>query len=387
MSQHARGRSINWVIKLSKLCNLRCGYCYEWNELGDSRRMSADLVERVVRAAADLHRLRLQSAPNVRTTLIMHGGEPLVLPIDYLQSFLDTAREYFDGLLHQVAMQSNLYRLTDARLALLKKYNVSLGVSHDVVPGVRLTVDGRESEQRVEENIRIVRESGISLAAIVVVAKHTAPHLRRVYDHFAEKGMMLRVLPLADGPEERPLDSFWIPLDETIRAMCDLFDHWFESGLRVPIDPLRVYVQDAIRSLLAIPAEKYDRASAGDYAFFVNVDGRLYAERDTYQIPLALGDLNTQSMADVLRSNSYRSSLLREAALIASRCPSCPLDATCAGWPIVATKSRGEFDDPCAIAPPVIRHIVMRLKSWGFGSEELSHMMDEREESAEYVGT
>lgn len=380
-----QGRSINWIIKLSKLCNLRCGYCYEWNELGDPRRMSAELVERVVQAAEDVHHLRLKSTPTVRTTLIMHGGEPLVLPLDYLRAFLDVAHAHFGGLSHEIALQTNLFRITDSQIELLKEYRVVVGVSYDVAPGVRLTVDGRESADRVEENIRIVRDAGISLAAIVVIGRHTGPRLRMVYDHFADRGMMLRVLPLADGPPERPIDSFSISLGETIAAMCDLFDYWFESGLRVPVDPFRTYVKDAIRFLLRIPAQKYNRADAGDYAFFVNVDGRIYAERDTYDIPRALGDLNTERMAEVLRSDSYRASLAREAALIAGKCPSCPLDASCAGWPIVSTKSRGEFDNPCAIAPAVIQHIVMRLESWGFGGEELKRMLVEGAEARQYA--
>ncbi len=381
-----QGRSINWIVKLSKLCNLRCGYCYEWNELGDPRRMSAELVERIIQAAEDLHRLRLQTTPTVRTTLIMHGGEPLVLPLDYLRTFLDLARAHFGGLSHEVALQSNLFRVTDAQIELFKEYKVSVGVSYDVVPGVRLTINGRESERRVEENIRLVRDAGIQLAAIVVIGKHTAPRLRKVYDHFADRDMMLRVLPLADGPAERPLDSFSISLEETVDAMCDLFDYWFESGLRVPVDPFRTYVKDAIRFLLGISVQKYDRGVAGDYAFFVNVDGRLYAERDAYEAPHALGNLNTQCMADVLRSDSYRSSLGREAELIAKKCPLCPLDASCAGWPIVSTKSRGQFDNPCAIAPAVIMHVVRRLEDWGFGREELARMLADDVESNQYVG-
>jgi uncharacterized protein len=372
-----QGRSINWIIKLSKLCNLRCGYCYEWNELGNPRRMSADLIGRVIQAAEELHRARLETTPTVRTTLIIHGGEPLVLPLDYLRSFLDVARAHFSGLSHEIALQSNLYKVTDAQIELFKEYRVIIGASYDVVPGVRLTVSGQESEVRVEENIRRVREAGLNLAAIVVIGKHTAPRLRKVYDYFAERDMMLRVLPLADGPPERPMDHFSISLDETIAAMCDLFDYWFESGLRVPVDPFRIYVKDAIRFLLGIAVQKYNRATAGDYAFFVNVDGRLYAERDAYEMPLALGDLNTQRIADVLGSEAYRSSLRREAELIASKCPSCPLNASCAGWPIVSTKARGQFDNPCAIAPPVIQHIVSRLELWGFGREQLKRMLAE----------
>ena len=104
----------------------------------------------------------------------------------------------------------------------------------------------------------------------------------------------------------------------------------------------------------------------------MNVDGLLYAERDAYETALARGNLNTQRIADVLGSDSYRLSLVRESELIAQKCPFCPLDATCAGWPILATKSRGQFDNPCAIAPPVIQHIVMRLESWGFGPRNSS---------------
>jgi uncharacterized protein len=381
-----QGRSINWIIKLSKLCNLRCGYCYEWNELGDPRRMSADLIERIVQAAEILHRMRLERTPTVRTTLIMHGGEPLVLPLDYMRGFLDVVRAHFVDLSHEIAVQSNLFKVTPAQIALFKEYKVGVGVSYDVVPGVRRTIDGRESEHRVEENIRLVRAAGIPLAAIVVIGKHTAPRLRAVYDYFAGEGMMLRVLPLADGPPERPTESFSISLEETIAAMCDLFDYWFESGLRVSIDPFRTYVQDAIRFLLGIPAQKYDRRAAGDYAFFVNVDGRLYAERDAYEIPLALGNLNTQSMAEVLCSSSYQSSLSREAALIAGKCPSCPVNASCAGWPIVSTKSRGQFDNPCAIAPSVIMHVVRRLEEWGFGREELGRMFADESELIQQVG-
>lgn len=382
----SQGRSINWIIKLSKFCNLRCGYCYEWNELGDPRRMSAALVDRVLQAAKDLHRMRQETTPAVRTTLIIHGGEPLVLPLDYLRRFLDMACERFEGLSHDLALQSNLFRVTPAQIEIFREYNIKVGVSYDVEPGVRLTIDGRETAARVEENIRRVREAGLSLAGIVVIGKHTAPRLRGVYDRFADLGMMLRVLPLADGPAERPIDSFLVSLDDTVAAMCDLFDYWFETGLRVAIDPFRAYVQDAIRFLLGVPVQKFDRAVAGDYAFFVNVDGRLYAERDAYEVALSLGDLNTQAMANVLRSDVYRASLAREAGLILGKCPSCALNASCAGWPIVSTKSRGQFDDACAIAPPVILHIVKRLEQWGYGREALQRLRLEDGASSQLVG-
>ena len=43
MLQRTSG-AIMFVVKISKFCNLRCSYCYEFEELGQRRRMSlADL--------------------------------------------------------------------------------------------------------------------------------------------------------------------------------------------------------------------------------------------------------------------------------------------------------------------------------------------------------
>jgi uncharacterized protein len=33
-----------WIIKISKFCNLRCDYCYEMPELGNRARMSRDEI-------------------------------------------------------------------------------------------------------------------------------------------------------------------------------------------------------------------------------------------------------------------------------------------------------------------------------------------------------
>ena len=43
--------TINWVVKASKLCNLRCRYCYEWNELAKPDRISLAQWEKLLLAA------------------------------------------------------------------------------------------------------------------------------------------------------------------------------------------------------------------------------------------------------------------------------------------------------------------------------------------------
>src|SRR5690242_13861051 len=80
-----------WVIKLSKLCNMRCSYCYEWNELDNPARMSPELWRRTIRAAIEYNTRRIAAGQALEKTpvlIVMHGGEPLALPAAYLQQIL-----------------------------------------------------------------------------------------------------------------------------------------------------------------------------------------------------------------------------------------------------------------------------------------------------------
>ena len=45
-------------------------------------------------------------------------------------------------------MQTNLYRISDEQIALLKAEKIELGVSCDVVGGVRLSLGNRETEEQ-----------------------------------------------------------------------------------------------------------------------------------------------------------------------------------------------------------------------------------------------
>jgi uncharacterized protein len=365
----------NWVIKLSKLCNLRCGYCYEWNELHNPNKMSLDLVEKISSAAEQFHRIQAGSAPSAHTTIIIHGGEPFVLPPEYLRAVFGLVRSRLADLSHSIALQSNMYRVSDRHLDLCKEYRVRIGVSYDLISGVRLTPSGHDTEDRVDKNTRRAQKAGFNPGAVVVLAKHTAPHLREIYDFFVARGMPFRVLPLSDGPSERPQDLFALSLQDAISAMCDLFDYWICGGRQIEVEPFKTYFRDALSHMLDVSVEKYDRLARGDYALFVDVDGLLYAERDAYDKTLALGNLNTQSISDILRSEAYKSSVRRETALTSERCASCELNDSCSGLHIIATKARGAFDDPCSIAPAVIRHITARLLEWGYGSDTIRAML------------
>jgi uncharacterized protein len=93
-----------------------------------------------------------------------------------------------------------------------------MSFSHDVVPGVRLNMAGKPTEDVVLKNLYLLRRQGIQMSGIAVLAKHTVDRVTDVYDFYARHGMGMRILPLFDGPDERPSEHFMVDHPTIIRA-------------------------------------------------------------------------------------------------------------------------------------------------------------------------
>ena len=201
-------KSVEWVVKASKFCNLRCAYCYEWNSLGDQARVSLDEWESLLDAIRCYHqRLEQRLGQPVEVRLIWHGGEPLALPATYLDAAMSLQRSVLAGLRQATLMQTNLYRVPDATLDVLLRHQVKLGVSMDVFSGVRL--DARpETEAAVVANMDRLDRRGIRYGAITVLAQHNHRRMADVHDFWARRRIGFGVLPLFDGPPERPSGRF-----------------------------------------------------------------------------------------------------------------------------------------------------------------------------------
>ncbi len=102
-----------FVLKLSNFCNLRCAYCYEWDRLSNPERMSLENVERTLDFIRE-HELAVGAAS---TSLILHGGEPLALPVTYLSLVLESIRLRWPALdsKFRLNLQTNLYSIQPAR--------------------------------------------------------------------------------------------------------------------------------------------------------------------------------------------------------------------------------------------------------------------------------
>lgn len=363
---------------------MRCSYCYEWGSLDNPNRMSLSTWRRVLTSIVEhtrLRRSRLVASslrrPRLRVVIVFHGGEPFVLPEAYLHAVLQTFAEVTRGEpdLYQLSLQTNLLSVPESKLQLFLEHGVQLSVSFDKQPGVRLNVAGQPTEATVSANIERLLARGIELHGICVLAKHTAPHVREVYDFYAARGMNMRILPLFDGPDERPSEAFMIDHGRIVAALELLFRHWVETGCRVDVAPLRTHFETALRYLAGARVPTWQRRERGDAVFLVNVDAKVYRVLDAYQEALALGDLSEQGMGEILASASYRQSLARDDEDFAAKCRSCAYLGACSGAFIHDSRT-SSHSGHCSTAQPCVEFMLRYIEEQGFGRAEIAAVLE-----------
>src|SRR5437870_638608 len=118
---------IGLIVKASKLCNLRCTYCYETPELANRQRMAPESVEQMFTHIREFLKGWEKTSENHQLDFIWHGGEPFAQPISYWNAILRKQDKVF-GASKNVAIvnnvQSNLTLLTEDHLPLLRHFRL-----------------------------------------------------------------------------------------------------------------------------------------------------------------------------------------------------------------------------------------------------------------------
>lgn len=182
------------LLKVASRCNLDCSYCYVYN-MGDEtwrslpKRMSPETERAVSTGLGAL--LRSQGRD---FSVVLHGGEPLLLGAPRLRSLLSSLRAQI-GFTCGISIQTNGVLITQAILDICVEHQVSLSVSVDgpaeVHDRFRLDRVGKASHAAVEAGIRALQDhpdskrlfSGI----LAVVDPRTSPDA--IYDYFKALGV------------------------------------------------------------------------------------------------------------------------------------------------------------------------------------------------------
>ncbi len=231
------------------LCNLGCDYCYYLDKDrlygGREPRMSLEVLESVTRAYIEAN-----DVPEVQ--FVWHGGEPLVIGLDFYRKAVDFQKKYADGKTIHNSIQTNGTLLSPDWAGFFRDNGFLVGLSLDGPESVhdqyRRDRGGKPTFARVMEGLRMLREHGVEFNTLTTVSKAGEGRGAEVYRFLKDAGSRyMQFLPVVEFVKDRdgggrPLISD--PSDEGVRPaewcvsatgfgrfMTDVFDEWVRSDV------------------------------------------------------------------------------------------------------------------------------------------------------------
>ena len=155
------------IVKVTRLCNLRCSYCHDWRASGDI--MSFRVLAHVIASA-------MATFDSVQ--FIWHGGETTLVPISFYKKAMALQARYLrPGCTVRNDLQTNGTRIDDEWAEFFRENQFGVGVSLDgpreIHDRQRLDAGGKPSFDRVLGGLDTLRRHGIPSSILMVVDEDT----------------------------------------------------------------------------------------------------------------------------------------------------------------------------------------------------------------------
>ena len=360
---------VQWVVKVSKLCNLRCKYCYEYPFLGDAKRMEHEQLEHMFRHIADYYK-----GSQRRMDFVWHGGEPLLLKREFYLRMEEIQHEVFDpvNIPFTNSIQTNLAKLNNDCLSLLKTFFKHVGVSIDLFGDQRVNANGISVQEDVLRNMQRLKDEGVRFGCIVVLSRETAPYIEEIYHFFEEIDTSFRMLPIYRTGFDGQQSNLALSADEIVESFKKAVDLWFDSESDIQVRPIQDYITHALWHLDTERAvvRHYDK-SAGEVVYIVDTDGSLYSNGDAYNPTLCHGNIFETPLGILKQSETYVRAVNEANSRIGATCHLCKFHGDCSGYFMAESTPEQRWVDAlnqplCGVAKPIQEYAEKLLIDAGF---------------------
>ena len=299
-------RAFHVTIKaVGSWCNLDCIYCYylpKEDLLGDisGDRMSDEILEELIRQCI--------TQQNVDTILFTwHGGEPLLLGLDFYRKAIDLQQRYANGKRIENDVQTNGLLVDDAWCEFFREHNFHVGLSIDgpkhLNDAFRRSKSGDSSFDGVVRAARLLKQHDVTINTLSVINSVTARHPKEVYRFLTDElgagslvwmpcvelknyrttapGMMAAdAMPVLGSDAARPgrpesiVTDWSVDPDDWGEFLCRTFDLWFKHDYgKVLVN----WFHSAIGQWIGQPSRVCSTADVCGRALAVEKDGSVYA--------------------------------------------------------------------------------------------------------------
>jgi uncharacterized protein len=346
--------SFNIMLKpAGSLCNLDCKYCYYLDKAeiygGKEPRMTIDMLETVVKEY-----IKANEVPEV--TFNWHGGEPLVLGLDFYRKALEFEEKYADGKKIHNTIQTNGTLLDDGWASFLADNDFLVGISidgpRDIHDKFRKDKGQNPTFDRVIQGIRLLSRHGVKFNTMSTVNSasegrglETYLFLKSLGSHYMQFMPVVEhvVYPLNSAGKPNKKLRPHIVAPETPGAtlagwsvgdvafghfLCDIFDYWVRNDVGA-------YFVGHFDAALACwcgvqPGTCVYGETCGGNAV-IEHNGDMYPCDHFVYPPYRLGNILTDSIKDMMQSQAMVKFGLSKRNSLPGKCLKCRWRFACNG--------------------------------------------------------
>lgn len=310
------------IIMVTKNCVLNCSYCYVESKNKDI--ISLELVYKILNEIIEYNKSN--------TTIIWHGGEPLLAGIDFFKDVIQYLNHRFPTIKISHKIQTSGLLITDDWVNFFKENDIGIGISldapkkfHDIN---RKTKTGKNSFELIENSISKLNNKDVKFGILTVITKHSINSATDIFGYFYSKKLDFGFSILT------PVNQKLLNIAPSEQEYCEFYYEMLDLYLNqkeptISVVPLMHHVM----SLLLNKSVDFCANSencANDYLSFApNGDtfacDRFVECKDTY-----FGNINVQKFDEILNSKN-RMKFYDRSMFMKDKCSDCKYLNICFG--------------------------------------------------------
>jgi uncharacterized protein len=315
------------IVKVTRLCNLRCHYCSDWRA-GSGNDMPFPVL-------LALFEQLLGSGKWNTCEVVWHGGEPTILGRNAFLRGLFLQR-WFSKPHHRVMnrLQTNGTMINADWVRFLKRYGFSVGVSIDgpstLHDETRKHADGRPSFDEAMAGINLLRNNDLLSHVYVVVTSETIVLGAAALHRFLQDNGLLNVGLLPERPSTERVTIAGVDRTRYIRFLVE-FDRARHAS---PTPWVNAREIDAVERAISGEMAGHCELLGGCVGTFFSVEPSgvvSHCDKFGQDQDYVLGDLLNSSLETLLQGSKC-GDLTRRVLERTVNMTSCPFYRSCRGW-------------------------------------------------------
>lgn len=226
------------ILNTTNGCNLDCDYCSLGKKV-DSAKITKTMFFDILDYTYLLGHKEF--------TLILHGGEPTIVPVSTYSYGIDKIKEKYPDIILHISMQTNGFLLNDAILNFCIQYEVSVGISFDGNEDThnqqRHTQSGGDSFQQIKSNMIRYQKEGIPLSALLVLTKKSRESTLDFLHFLEENDVHLKVNPLLSYGNAVEHDELALETGDYASFIIEIFRYVIKEQMQIVVEPIQGIVE------------------------------------------------------------------------------------------------------------------------------------------------